>query len=68
MILRNILYVIKTYAAVQIVNALCDKGYRCLVTSFMEIVKNLLSLNRENRQQYLDDICRHDLLVFVSAK
>ena len=30
----------------------------------MEIVKNLLSLNRENRQQYLDDICRHDLLVF----
>ena len=54
----------KTYAAVQIVNALCDNGYRCLVTSFMEIVKNLLSLNRENRQQYLDDICRHDLLVF----
>ena len=48
----------KTYAAVQIVNALCDNGYRCLVTSFMEIVKNLLSLNRENRQQYLDDICR----------
>ena len=54
----------KTYAAVQIVNALCDNGYRCLVTSFMEIVKNLLSLNRENRQQYLDDICSHDLLVF----
>ena len=54
----------KTYAAVQIVNALCDKGYRCLMTSFMEIVKNLLSLNRENRQQYLDDICSHDLLVF----
>lgn len=26
--------------------------------------KNLLSLNRENRQQYLDDICSHDLLVF----
>ena len=54
----------KTYAAVQIINALCDKGYRCLLTSFMEIVKNLLSLNRENRQQYLDDICSHDLLVF----
>ena len=54
----------KTYAAAQIVNALCDKGYRCLVTSFMEIVKNLLSLNRENRQEYLDDICSHDLLVF----
>ena len=54
----------KTYAAVQIVNALCDKGYRCLVTSFSEITKNLLSLNRENRQQYLDDICNHDLLVF----
>ena len=54
----------KTYAAAQIVNALCDKEYRCLVTSFMEIVKNLLSLNRENRQQYLDDICSHDLLVF----
>ena len=27
----------KTYAAVQIVNALCDNGYRCLVTSFMEL-------------------------------
>lgn len=54
----------KTYGASQIVNALCDKGYRCLVTSFSEIVKNLLSLNRENRQQYLDDICSHDLLVF----
>ena len=54
----------KTYAAAQIINALCDKGYRCLVTSFSEIVKNLLSLNRENRQQYLDDICSHDLLVF----
>jgi DNA replication protein DnaC len=54
----------KTYAAAQIVNALCDKEYRCLVTSFLEIVKNLLSLNRENRQQYLDDICSHDLLVF----
>ena len=54
----------KTHAAVQIVNALCDKESRCLVTSFMEIVKNLLSLNRENRQEYLDDICNHDLLVF----
>ena len=54
----------KTYAAAQIVNALCDRGYRCLITSFSEIVKNLLSLNRENRQNYLDDICRHDLLVF----
>ena len=54
----------KTYAAVQIVNALCDKGYRCLLTSFMEIVNNLLSLNRENRPLYLDEILSHDLLVF----
>ena len=54
----------KTYAAVQIINALCDKGYRCLLTSFMEIVNNLLSLNRENRPLYLDEILSHDLLVF----
>ena len=54
----------KTYAAVQIVNALCDQGYRCLVTSFLDIVNTLLSMNRENRQGYIDDICRHDLIVF----
>ena len=54
----------KTYAAVQIVNALCDQGYRCLVTSFLDIVNTLLSMNRENRQGYIDDICCHDLVVF----
>ena len=54
----------KTYTAVQIVNALCDKGYRCLVTSFLDIVTDLLSLNREKRQEYINDICRHDLVVF----
>ena len=31
----------KTYAAVQIVNALCVKGYRCLVTSFMESKRSI---------------------------
>ena len=54
----------KTHTAVQIVNALCDQGYRCLVTSFLDIVTDLLSLNREKRQEYINDICRHDLVVF----
>ena len=54
----------KTYAAVQIVNALCDEGYRCLLISFLDIITNLLSLNRERRQEYIDEICSHDLLVF----
>ena len=54
----------KTYAAAQIVNALCDEGYRCLVTSFLDIINDLLSLNREKRQEYINAICRHDLVVF----
>ena len=35
----------KTYAAAQIVNALCDEGYRCLVTSFLDIINDLLSFD-----------------------
>jgi len=54
----------KTFTAAEIVNALCDEGYHCLVTSFLEIINRLLSLNRENRHDYIDEVCRHDLLVF----
>ena len=54
----------KTFTALQIVNALCDEGYHCLVITFLDIVTDLLSLNRENRREYIREICSHDLLVF----
>ena len=54
----------KTYVAAEIINALCDRGYHCLLTSFADIVLELLSMNRERRLAYIDEICRHDLIVF----
>ena len=53
----------KTFTAVEIVNALCDRGYRCIMVSLLEIVLELLSMNREKRLQYIDELCRHDLVV-----
>lgn len=54
----------KTYTAAEIINALCDQGYCCLLTSFADIVLELLSMNREKRLEYINEICRHDLVVF----
>ena len=54
----------KTYTAAEIINALCDRGIHCLLTSFADIVLELLSMNRERRLSYIDEICRHDLIVF----
>ena len=54
----------KTFTAAEIVNALCDQGYHCLLVSLLDIVLELLSMNRERRLQYIDEICRHDLVVF----
>ena len=53
----------KTFTAAEIVNALCDRGYRCIMVSLPEIVMELLSMNREKRLQYIDELCRHDLVV-----
>lgn len=52
----------KTYLAVQIVNALCDRGYCCRFTSFTEIVSEI-GANREGRRNYIRNLCRHDLIV-----
>lgn len=54
----------KTYTAAEIINALCDQGYHCLLTSFADIVLELLSMNREKRLEYINEICCHDLVVF----
>lgn len=52
----------KTFMAGCIVNALLNKGYSCLVTSFARIT-NTLSGMYEGKQQYLDDLVKYDLLV-----
>ena len=54
----------KSFTAAQIINALCDQGYYCLMVSFTDIVLQLLSMNREKRLLYIDEICNHDLVVF----
>ena len=52
----------KTYAAACIVNALIDKGYPCMITSFTRLVNNLQSM-REGKQEYLDRLNNFPLLV-----
>ena len=52
----------KTYAAACIVNALIDKGYPCMITSFSRIV-NILQGMREGKQEYLDSLNNFPLLV-----
>lgn len=52
----------KTYLAAQIVNALCDRGYRCRFTGFTEIVSEI-GANREKRREYIRRLCKQDLIV-----
>ena len=52
----------KTYAAACIVNALIDKGYPCMITSFTRIA-NILQGMREGKQEYLDKLNNFPLLV-----
>ena len=52
----------KTYAAVEIANALLDKGYSVLVTNFARIV-NTVSGMFEGKQAYYDSLNEFDLLV-----
>ena len=52
----------KTYAAACIVNALIDKGYPCMITSFSRIA-NILQGMREGKQEYLDKLNSFPLLV-----
>ena len=52
----------KTFYASCIANALIEKNYSCIVTNFARIV-NVLSNTKINKQEYIDDLCRYDLLI-----
>lgn len=51
----------KTFAAAEVVNALIDKGYCCLMTNFSRIINTMWSI--EDKQAYLDDLNKYELLV-----
>ena len=52
----------KTFLGACIANALIDKGYGCMVTSFSRI-SNTLSGTFEGKQDYIDKLNKFDLLV-----
>ena len=52
----------KTYMAICIANAVIDQGYTALVTNFAKIV-NTLSGMYQGKQDYIDSLCKYDLLV-----
>ena len=51
----------KTFAAACVVNALIDSGYSCLMTNFSRVLNTLWGT--EQRQDYLDELNRFQLLV-----
>ena len=53
----------KTFAAACIVNALIDKGFPCLVTSFSRLI-NTISGMYDGKQEYIDRLNRFSLIVF----
>jgi len=53
----------KSFIAAQIVNALTDRGYRCLFTAMGTVMIELQTLSFENRRNYLCQLCDKDLLV-----
>ncbi len=52
----------KSYGAGCVANYLLLKGYRCIMTSFSRII-NAVSGMCEGKQEYIDDLCRYDLLI-----
>ena len=52
----------KTFAACCIANALVDKGYKCLVTTFVELANRMQGL-REGKQDFIESLDRYHLLV-----
>ena len=52
----------KSYGAGCIANYLLPEGYRCIMTSFSRII-NAVSGMREGKQEYIDELCRYDLLI-----
>lgn len=53
----------KTFAAACIANALIEKGFPCLVTSFPRLI-NTISGMYDGKQQYIDGLNRFTLVVF----
>jgi DNA replication protein DnaC len=52
----------KTFASACVANALIDKGYPCLMTSFARL-RNTLQGMFDGRQQYIDGLNRFDLII-----
>ena len=53
----------KTYAASCIVNALLDKGKRCMVVNAVDMAKELNAFAKDGATEYEDRLTRADLLV-----
>ena len=54
----------KSFVAAQVVNALTDRGYDCLFTSFLAVFTDLSTLSFESKRNYLNQIFEKDLVVF----
>lgn len=52
----------KTFAACEVANALIDKGYSALVTSFARLTNTIQGMY-EGKQEYIDSLSNFDLLV-----
>ena len=52
----------KSFHAAEIVNALIDKGYPCLMTNFSRLVNTIQGMY-DGKQQYIDGLNKFDLLV-----
>ncbi len=62
LLIHGIQRVGKSYGAGCVVNFLLPQGYTCVMTSFPRIINDVSGL-REGKQQYIDELCRNDLLV-----
>ena len=52
----------KSYAAACAANYVIDKGYTCVMTNFSRII-NIVSGMFQGKQEYIDELCRNDLLI-----
>ena len=52
----------KSYAAACAANYVIDSGYTCVMTNFSRII-NIISGMFQGKQEYIDNLCRNDLLI-----
>ncbi|MDE6088687.1 MAG: ATP-binding protein, partial [Oscillospiraceae bacterium] len=52
----------KSYAAACVANHVIDNGYTCVMTNFPRII-NIVSGMHQGKQDYIDELCRNDLLI-----